>query len=84
MIYKIVIAALFLVVALMFLINLISGGYLFGVIRWRIVGKEWIGRRVYIMGKMRPVTGETYKYIFVKGLSHEIRKDNRYLRADGK
>lgn len=79
-----IIIILFVLAGLFWLVNRISGGYLVGVLKWRFSPRQWTGRRVYIMGKMRVVTGETYEYFFVKGLSHEIRKDNRYLRADAK
>ena len=83
MIYTIITIVLLALAALFFLFNFLSGGYLIGVIRWRFGRKKWKGRRIYIMGKMRTVTAESYEYIFVKGLSHEIRKDNRYLRING-
>ena len=55
--------------------------HLYSVIKWRFKKKEYIGRRVYIAGKVRPVIAENYDSIFVKGLSHAISKDNRYLRV---
>ena len=53
---------------------------LFAILKWKFQPKKWIGTRIFIYGKMRPVTGETFDYIFVKGLSHEIRKDSRYFK----
>lgn len=53
---------------------------LIAVVKWKFSPKKWIGKRIFIYGKMRPVTGETFDYIFVKGLSHEIRKESRYLK----
>jgi hypothetical protein len=52
---------------------------LFKIIRWRLSSKKWIGKRIYIAGKMRAVIGETFETIHVKGLSHELKKDSRYL-----
>ena len=53
---------------------------LFAVLKWQFSPKKYIGTRIFIYGKMRPVTGETFDYIFVKGLSHEIRKESCYLK----
>lgn len=52
---------------------------LFKVIWWRFTPKQWIGRRVYVYGKVRAVTSETFGHIFIQGISHAIRKDSRYL-----
>jgi hypothetical protein len=53
--------------------------HLFDVIKWKFSPKKWIGKRFYILGKTRSVTGETYDHVFVKGLSNPIRKDHRYF-----
>jgi hypothetical protein len=55
---------------------------LWNIIKWRVSGEKWIGKRVYCAGKMRTVIGETYDFIFLKGLQNPIRKDSRYLRYD--
>jgi hypothetical protein len=55
--------------------------YLKEVIKWRFSNKKWIGTRIFIAGKMRPVTHESFEYITVKGLSHQIRKDSRYFKV---
>jgi hypothetical protein len=54
--------------------------HLFDVIRWNFSPKQWIGKRFYMMGKMRTVTGETYDHVFLKGLANPVRKDSRYFQ----
>jgi hypothetical protein len=67
--------------ALFSLVNFVSGGYLVAVLKWRLSPKKWKGKRIFIQGKMRYVTGEKFDIIFVKGIRHAIRKDNRYLKT---
>ncbi len=55
-------------------------GYLWDVLKWRLSKPKYIGTRIFIAGKMRTVTSESFDSISVKGLSHQIRKNSRYLK----
>jgi hypothetical protein len=52
--------------------------YLWDVIKWYFSKREYINRRIYIAGKMRPIIAEKYGVYFVKGLSHAISKRDCY------
>lgn len=43
---------------------------------WRIMPSEWMGKQVYIAGRWRMVTSETYSTVFVKGHNQSILKKN--------
>ena len=48
--------------------------YLFDVIRWKFSKKQFLGKTVYIKGKYRKVTGESYRFFIVRGVGWALEK----------
>jgi hypothetical protein len=48
--------------------------YLFDVIRWKFSKKQFLGKTVYIKGKYRKVTGESYRFFIVVGVKWALEK----------
>lgn len=48
--------------------------YLFDVIRWKFSKKQFLGKTVYIKGKYRKVTGESYRFFIVAGVKRALEK----------
>jgi hypothetical protein len=48
--------------------------YLYDVIRWKFSKKQFLGKTVYIKGKFRKVTGESYRFFIVAGVKRALEK----------